>query len=562
LACVRCSTELIRGASPGGLCPACLLATALASNPDIDASADSSSTLSPGTTVGLFQIVGVLGRGGMATVYEAYDRRLERAVALKVLPPEFLHDGTFARRFENEAKVIAKLEHPNIVPIYASGIDEGMPWMGMRLLAGGNMGALLERGRPALPHAVQMLRDVADALDYAHARGVVHRDIKPTNILRDGSGRVCVGDFGLAQMLEGGPGLTRTGTVVGTPHYMAPEQALGNPVDHRCDIYSLGIVAYEVFVGDVPFTGDSPVAVLLKQVNDPVPTPREGLLPPLLMATIQRALAKDPRDRWTSAGAFVAALEAAVDATSGERAPHDVRGNEHVARSRMSRMSAAGGALLAAAGLAWVVTHEQLPPQSPPAPASERTIEAGLPAAVAPSPPAAGAPVLVGTTPPNRAGARPAPAEPMRPQDAPATGLETSPLLVPAVKIGLLQSLLPQPRPPTDVPAARSVETPSVGPTPSQPPVADIVTPPVRIRTVRPEYPTVARAAALEGDVLVQAIVDAEGKVSDVHVLQAVHPVLDEAARKAVQQYEYTPGRRNGIPESAVTRITVSFRLR
>jgi TonB family protein len=562
LACVRCSTELIRGASPGGLCPACLLATALASNPDMDASADISSTLSPGTTVGLFQIVGVLGRGGMATVYEAYDRRLERAVALKVLPPEFLHDGTFARRFENEAKVIAKLEHPNIVPIYASGIDEGMPWMGMRLLAGGNMGALLERGRPALPHAVQMLRDVADALDYAHARGVVHRDIKPTNILRDGSGRVCVGDFGLAQMLEGGPGLTRTGTVVGTPHYMAPEQALGNPVDHRCDIYSLGIVAYEVFVGDVPFTGDSPVAVLLKQVNDPVPTPREGLLPPLLMATIQRALAKDPRDRWTSAGAFVAALEAAVDATSGERAPHDVRGNEHVARSRMSRMSAAGGALLAAAGLAWVVTHEQLPPQSPPAPASERTIEAGLPAAVAPSPPAAGAPVLVGTTPPNRAGARPAPAEPMRPQAPPATGLETSPLLVPAVKIGLLQSLLPQPRPPTDVPAARSVETPSVGPTPSQPPVADIVTPPVRIRTVRPEYPTVARAAALEGDVLVQAIVDAEGKVSDVHVLQAVHPVLDEAARKAVQQYEYTPGRRNGIPESAVTRITVSFRLR
>lgn len=164
-----------------------------------------SSTLSPGTTVGLFQIVGVLGRGGMATVYEAYDRRLERAVALKVLPPEFLHDGTFAKRFENEARVIAKLEHPNIVPIYASGIDEGIPWMGMRLLAGGNMGKLLENGRPALSFAVQMLRDVADALDYAHARGVVHRDIKPTNILRDGSGRMCVADFGLAQMLEGAP---------------------------------------------------------------------------------------------------------------------------------------------------------------------------------------------------------------------------------------------------------------------------------------------------------------------------------------------------------------------
>ena len=227
-ACVNCGRDLIRGAVPSGLCPACLLTAALASNPDIDVPEDMSSTLAPGTTVGLFQIVGVLGRGGMATVYEAYDRRLERAVALKVLPPEFLHDGTFAKRFEHEARVIAKLEHPNIVPIYASGIDEGIPWMGMRLLAGGNMGTLLENGRPALSFAVQMLKDVADALDYAHARGVVHRDIKPTNILRDGSGRMCVADFGLAQMLEGGPGLTRTGTLVGTPQYMAPEQVLGN----------------------------------------------------------------------------------------------------------------------------------------------------------------------------------------------------------------------------------------------------------------------------------------------------------------------------------------------
>ena len=228
-ACVKCGTELIRGASPGGLCPACLLDDGPRQRPDIDVSGETSSTLAPGTTVGLFQIVGVLGRGGMATVYEAYDRRLERAVALKVLPPEFLHDGTFARRFENEARVIAKLEHPNIVPIYASGIDEGIPWMGMRLLAGGNMGALLENGRPALPHAVQMLRDVADALDYAHARGVVHRDIKPTNILRDGSGRMCVGDFGLAQMLEGALGLTRTGTLVGTPQYMAPGAGTRQP---------------------------------------------------------------------------------------------------------------------------------------------------------------------------------------------------------------------------------------------------------------------------------------------------------------------------------------------
>jgi TonB family protein len=561
LACVRCSTEIIPGASPGGLCPACLLTTALASDPDIDESGDISSTLAPGTTVGLFQIVGVLGRGGMATVYEAFDRRLERAVALKVLPPEFLHDGTFARRFEHEARVIAKLEHPNIVPIYATGIDGGMPWMGMRLLAGGNMGALLENGRPALPHAVQMLRDVADALDYAHARGVVHRDIKPTNILRDGSGRMCVGDFGLAQMLEGGPGLTRTGTLIGTPRYMAPEQALGNPADHRSDIYSLGIVAYEIFVGDVPFKGDSPVAVLLKHVNEPVPATRDGQLPPLLMRAILKALAKDPGDRWPSAGAFVAALEAAVGATSDDPAPHDVRGAERLMRSRIGRMSAAGGALLAAAGLAWFVAQEPPPPQSPPAPGAEQTIITALPAAFAPAPPATSAPASVRATPPNRAGSRPAAVEPTPPQEPPATGIEASPLVLP-VRIGLPQTPLPQARMPANAPAAGGAEPPVVGITTSQPSVADVVTPPIRIRTVRAEYPTVARAAALEGDVLVQAVVGADGKVRDVQVLQTVHPVLDEAARKAVRQYEYTPGRRNGIPEPAVMRITVSFRLR
>ena len=228
-------------------------------------------TRSPPARCGGPQVVSVLGRGGKATGYGAYERRLERAVALKVLPPEFLDDGTFAKRFENEARVIAKLEHPNIVPIYASGIDEGIPWMSMRLLAGGNLGALLGARCPPSSHFVQMLRDIANALDYAHARGVVHRDIKPTNILRDDAGRLCVGDFGLAQMLEGGAGPTRTGTLVGTPQYMAPEQALGHAADHRSDIYSLGIVAYEMFVGDVPFAGDSPVAVLVKHVTEPVP---------------------------------------------------------------------------------------------------------------------------------------------------------------------------------------------------------------------------------------------------------------------------------------------------
>src|SRR5262245_29539907 len=175
----------------------------------------------------------------MATVYEAYDPSLERSIALKVLPPEFLHEQAFARRFRREAKVIARLEHPNIVPIYASGIDEGIPWMSMRLLTGGSLGARLDRSRLPIGQSLQILRKVADALDYAHARGIVHRDIKPTNILLDGPEHVCVADFGLAYIRDFNLQLSRSTTIAGTPHYMAPEHGLGKDIDHRSDIYSV-----------------------------------------------------------------------------------------------------------------------------------------------------------------------------------------------------------------------------------------------------------------------------------------------------------------------------------
>lgn len=226
-------------------------------------------------------------------------------------------------------------------------------------------------------------------------------------------------------------------------------------------------------------------------------------------------------------------------------------------------MSAAGGALLAAAGLAWFVAQAPTPPQSPPAPASDRAIDTALPAAFAPAPPATSAPASVAVTPPNPAGARPAAVEPKPPQVAPATGIEASlPLALPD-GIGLTQAPLPPPHPPADAPAGGGTDPPVAGTPPSQPPavVADVVTPPIQLRTVRAVYPKIARAATLQGDVIVQAVVGTDGKVRDVQVLQAVHPVLDEAARKAVLQYVYTPQLRNGIPESAVTRITVSFRL-
>jgi len=280
--------------------------------------------LDRGSQVGPYRIVEPLGRGGMAAVFRAYEPALDRHVALKVLPREFLHDPGFAERFKREAKAIARLEHPNIVPIYAYDIDraEGIPWMALRLVGdpdperrrGGALSQVLRREPLGVERAVEVLRGVADALDYAHGKGIVHRDVKPQNVLLDEAGRVYLADFGIAKILESSGALTATGMITGTPQYMAPEQATGTKVGPAADVYALGIVAYEMFTGRVPFAADTPLAVLMKHVQEPLPIPPPGRVPEPLLRAILRCTAKKPEDRWPSAGAFVAALEAGLEA--------------------------------------------------------------------------------------------------------------------------------------------------------------------------------------------------------------------------------------------------------
>ena len=272
--------------------------------------------LAAGATFGPYRIVGPLGRGGMATVYRARDLSLERDVALKVLPAEFLHDAAFAERFKQEARVAARLEHPHIVPVHGFGIEQGAPWMAMRLITGGSLADRVRRG-PLAPGALAaLLRDVAGALDYAHDRGVVHRDVKPANVLLDEGGRAYLADFGIARMLEGSAVVTTTGMIQGTPSYMAPEQAMGEKVDRLADVYALGMVAFECLTGRVPYTGTTPVAVLMKHVQEPVPEPSEAEVARPLAAVLRRGLAKAKTDRWPSAGAFANALsEAAAGVT-------------------------------------------------------------------------------------------------------------------------------------------------------------------------------------------------------------------------------------------------------
>jgi serine/threonine-protein kinase len=264
---------------------------------------------------GQYRIEHEIGRGGMSVVYRAHDLRLNRAVAVKVLPPDLAHDPAVVSRFTREAQTSAQLSHPHIVPIHDVGERDGMAYFVMPLITGGNLAARLE-AHPlrAVDEVRRVLAEVADALAYAHLRGVIHRDVKADNILIDAeSGRAMVTDFGIARAMEGGARLTQTGIAVGTPTYMSPEQAVGErDIDGRSDIYSLGVLGYQMLTGRVPFTAGNSMALLLKHVSER-PRPILELRPEApkeLADAVERALAKSPDSRWPTAAAFRDALSA------------------------------------------------------------------------------------------------------------------------------------------------------------------------------------------------------------------------------------------------------------
>ena len=274
-----------------------------------------------------YTVEGELGRGGMGVVYKATDRKLRRAVAIKVLPPELAYRDDVKQRFLREAQTAAQLNHPNIVPIYAVEERDGLVCFVMALVEGEPLGARLAREPQAAVHEVcRVVRGVADALSYAHSRGIVHRDIKPDNILIDrATGRPMVTDFGIARAAEGDARLTVTGIAVGTPAYMSPEQAMGErEIDGRSDQYSLAIVAYQMLSGQLPFQATNTPSMLMKHISDTPRALREMRrdLPPLLVAAVERAMAKKPQDRWEDAAGFrdaVAAVENGVAPREAER---------------------------------------------------------------------------------------------------------------------------------------------------------------------------------------------------------------------------------------------------
>lgn len=263
--------------------------------------------------IGRYEVKNEIARGGMATVFQAYDPSFERDVAIKVLPKTFLHDPQFRTRFEREAKMIALLEHPAIVPVYDFGEDDGQPYIVMRYMAGASLTERLDQGPLTLSETAQMISRLAPALDAAHARRIIHRDLKPGNVLYDQYGNAYLSDFGIARLSEQA-GVTLTGTsIVGTPAYMSPEQVQGDKeIDGRSDIYSLGVVVFQMLTGQTPYQGDSPAKVMMMHVLQPVPKLRDVKpdLPEAVDMAVQKSMAKAPTDRYSTVAEFAKALDA------------------------------------------------------------------------------------------------------------------------------------------------------------------------------------------------------------------------------------------------------------
>jgi tRNA A-37 threonylcarbamoyl transferase component Bud32/thioredoxin-like negative regulator of GroEL len=284
-------------------------------------------TFANGENVGAYRIVEKLGQGGMATVYKAYHAALDRYVAIKVMHAAFLEDPNFLARFQREARIVAKLDHPLIIPIYDFAEHDGQPYLVMRFVEGETLKARTRSEPLDRAEIIRVAKAVSGALAYAHDQGVLHRDIKPSNILLTPEGGVYLTDFGLARMAEAGESTLSRDMMVGTPQYISPEQAKGvRELDARTDIYSLGVVLYELLVGQAPFTADTPYAIIHDHIFTPLPMPRElnPSLPEPTERVLLKALAKEPDDRFQSVDELMTALQNALGPSAEREAAETI----------------------------------------------------------------------------------------------------------------------------------------------------------------------------------------------------------------------------------------------
>lgn len=524
---------------------------------------------------GPYEVREELGRGGMGVVYRGFDPLIRRDVALKTIKLYDIADESERRqmqeRLEREAQSAGRLSHPSIVTIYQIGYEELRPgetvaFIAMEYVPGWTLATVLEKTRVTnRPLALKLLRQAAEGLDYAHSQGVVHRDVKPANLLVTTDGRLKIADFGLAKLLS--HTMTMTGTLMGSPFYMSPEQVRADRVDGRSDQYALAVVAYEVFGGRKPYQAESLSALVYKIAHEDPPLLE--LEPPELAgrlnAVLRRAMAKEPGDRFENCVAFVNALEKAC----AEPAPPVVVRPEAppvaapapspvpappvpVPPSRIAAPWAAIGAALGVIA-ALIVGVKLIGPFGSPAPGSkqepQQLVQRHEPAQIASKPPGSPVREAAKTEPPAvRPAARTKSAPPAQRQPAPAP------------------RELPAENPPKPVEnAAKSAEpppAPAPAPEPPREPVREPVrTPPKLLQQAPAAYTDQARAAGIEGAVLLSVDIDERGVPVRARVLKPLDPGLDRSAIQSLAGWRFQPATEDGKPVGSTVNVEVKFSL-
>lgn len=337
------------------------------------------------TKIGRYEIKSELGRGGMATVYRAFDPSFEREVAVKVLPREMMHDPQFRARFEREIKMVAALEHPSIVPVYDVGDEDGQPYFVMRFMTGGSLSSRIANEKIPLEETARIVGKIAQGLAYAHKKGIIHRDLKPDNILFDDNDDPFISDFGIAKLTESTSGSLTGSGVIGTPAYMSPEQAQGNQIDSRSDVYSLGVIVYQMLSGQQPYNADTPMGVVVKHITEPVPeilkvTPS---LPYDVDQIIRSSMAKDKTKRYATAVDLAKALnmvafgnEGNFTSTTNTTSRSSINKTPTTQLPRGKTGLAVGGIVLVVAVIGFFLLRNQLfaPPATEPTPTFVPTV--------------------------------------------------------------------------------------------------------------------------------------------------------------------------------------------
>jgi serine/threonine-protein kinase len=485
--------------------------------------------VSAGSVVGgRYEVRQTLGRGGMGTVYRAYDRVLDETVALKILRADVAGTPGMAARFRSEIKLARRVSHWNVCRIYEYGEDDGLQYISMELVEGSTLKEHITReGAPDPERAFALARQVAEGLEAVHQAGVVHRDLKTPNIMVDQRGVVRVMDFGIARAAEPEPGReSTTGYVLGSPEYMSPEQARGQPADFRSDVYSLGIVVFEIFAGRVPFRAETPVATLLMHLErePPLQGPDAPALPPRLVPVLARALAKDPGLRYPSAREAAAALRGAGAEIVTERVPARPQPPAAAAPSRRALAIGSGLAVFLAAIVSaawWRTQRADAPPAGSPPPAPIATPSATV------EPSYTFVPESPEPTPVSSPAVRPTPAP-------------TAPATVPPMSTRFPATPAPAPATPTPAPAVEPTPLPT--PTSTPPPTPAVTKPGALLVLPRP-WATVTIDGVSYGDTPLKAIPLSPGP----HAVVLTHPDYEPYPRRVV------------IREGETFRLVVNF---